>query len=202
MISEHKKEYNREWAEKNKEYRKKYNKEWYKKNKEHSKEYSKEWTKNNKEHKKGYNKEWYKKNKEYRKRYNKEWHKKNKEHKKEYNKEWNEKNKKYKKEHNDQYRSNNREKVNFWKRQYGYKKRFSGGSHTLGEWDLLKKQYNYTCPSCGKKEPEIKLTEDHIIPLSKGGSNNIENIQPLCKSCNSKKHTKVILFEKENKNGS
>lgn len=68
------------------------------------------------------------------------------------------------------------------------------GFHTEGEWETLKAQYNWTCPSCKKREPKIKLTEDHIIPLSKGGSNNIENIQPLCRSCNCKKHTKIIKY--------
>ena len=70
----------------------------------------------------------------------------------------------------------------------------NGSFHTFGDWENLKTQYNWTCPSCNKKEPEIKLTEDHIVPLSKGGSDNIENIQPLCKSCNSRKHTKVIKY--------
>lgn len=70
----------------------------------------------------------------------------------------------------------------------------NGGTHTTGEWELLKKQYNYTCPCCGLSEPEIKLTEDHIIPLSKGGSDLIENIQPLCLHCNLVKHTKTIKY--------
>ena len=76
----------------------------------------------------------------------------------------------------------------------------NGGIHTLGEWENLKAQYNFTCPACGKKEPfdskkSKELTEDHIIPISKGGSDNIVNIQPLCFSCNVKKHNKIIKYE-------
>lgn len=72
--------------------------------------------------------------------------------------------------------------------------RISLGTHTYGNWEMLKKQYNFTCPCCKKSEPTIKLTEDHIVPLSKGGSDLIENIQPLCISCNVKKHTAIIKF--------
>lgn len=68
------------------------------------------------------------------------------------------------------------------------------GTHTLGEWEHLKALYQWTCPRCWRKEPKIKLTEDHIVPLIKGGSNEIENIQPLCLLCNSKKATKIIKF--------
>lgn len=77
------------------------------------------------------------------------------------------------------------------------------GSFTDEEWQALKAKYDYTCLCCGKKEPEITLQVDHIIPLSKPGcTHNIDNIQPLCGSCNSRKHREVIDYRpdyKENK---
>lgn len=66
------------------------------------------------------------------------------------------------------------------------------GSFTLEQWQEMKQKYNYTCPCCGRKEPEIKLSIDHIIPITKNGTNWINNIQPLCRSCNSKKGNKVV----------
>ncbi len=94
-------------------------------------------------------------------------------------------------------------KSKFWKGGYENKlllnskyrslRKKSIGSFTLEEWELLKKQYGNKCPRCNKLEPDIKLTIDHIIPLSKGGSNYIENIQPLCYSCNSSKGNRIAI---------
>lgn len=61
------------------------------------------------------------------------------------------------------------------------------GSHTLEQWNELKSRYNFRCAHCGKEAP---LTKDHIKPLSLGGTDYIDNIQPLCRSCNSKKWKK------------
>lgn len=63
------------------------------------------------------------------------------------------------------------------------------GTHTLEEWKMLKEKFNFSCACCGLREPKIKLTKDHIIPLSKNGTNSIKNLQPLCFSCNASKNT-------------
>ena len=47
------------------------------------------------------------------------------------------------------------------------------------------------CIFCGR---EVKTgTGDHIIPLSKGGPQSVENFMPLCKKCNASKGDKDLL---------
>ena len=70
----------------------------------------------------------------------------------------------------------------------------AGGKFTAAQWKALKEKYEYTCLRCERREPEIKLTPDHVLPLSKGGRNDIENIQPLCISCNASKQAKHIDY--------
>lgn len=45
----------------------------------------------------------------------------------------------------------------------------------------------YQCKSCGKTNLETNLTIDHIIPLARGGQNDISNLQTLCTACNQRK---------------
>jgi 5-methylcytosine-specific restriction endonuclease McrA len=73
-------------------------------------------------------------------------------------------------------------------------KKGAAGCYEQAEWEALKRRYGFTCPACLRVEPAIVLTVDHVVPLSKGGSNNIENIQPLCRACNSRKHTETFLY--------
>ena len=40
------------------------------------------------------------------------------------------------------------------------------------------------CAICGKFVPYTEFTVDHIVPLAKGGSNDISNLQCACGVCN------------------
>ena len=40
------------------------------------------------------------------------------------------------------------------------------------------------CRYCKEKPPQVKLTIDHKIPKSKGGTDDIKNLQCLCEECN------------------
>ena len=45
----------------------------------------------------------------------------------------------------------------------------------------------YCCKSCNCNHKQTELTIDHIIPLARGGSNDISNLQTLCRRCNIRK---------------
>lgn len=57
-----------------------------------------------------------------------------------------------------------------------------------GQWDALVKIYGGKClfPGCHEKS----VTQDHVIPVSKGGRHHVSNLQPLCNAHNASKGTK------------
>jgi 5-methylcytosine-specific restriction endonuclease McrA len=69
---------------------------------------------------------------------------------------------------------------------------------TAEQWQEVLQVFHYRCAYCPPTCKECKnkthaLTQDHIVPLSKNGSNTVSNIAPACQSCNSKKGTKGPL---------
>ena len=68
----------------------------------------------------------------------------------------------------------------------------SPGSFTAEEFKALCERYCNRCLACG--DTEALLEADHVVPLTKGGSDDISNIQPLCGSCNRKKFVTFIDY--------
>jgi 5-methylcytosine-specific restriction endonuclease McrA len=61
---------------------------------------------------------------------------------------------------------------------------------TALEWAEIKAVYSYRCAYCGQMKP---LTQDHVIPISKGGEHTASNIVPACRSCNSRKGARLPI---------
>jgi hypothetical protein len=61
------------------------------------------------------------------------------------------------------------------------------GSHTKAEFEEKCVFFKGRCVYCGEKKP---LYPDHVVPVSKGGTDYISNIVPACWSCNSSKQAK------------
>lgn len=92
------------------------------------------------------------------------------------------------------WRRKNKDKVVMYAQRRRARLLGADGNYTTREWGRLKKQFSHQCLCCKKREPSIKLTVDHVVPISLGGSNSIDNIQPLCMSCNSSKGTNIIDY--------
>lgn len=61
-------------------------------------------------------------------------------------------------------------------------------------WQELRKEVfvrdNFTCSYCGKIGGVLEC--DHIIPFSKGGSNELNNLTTSCRKCNRQKKDKSV----------
>jgi hypothetical protein len=54
-------------------------------------------------------------------------------------------------------------------------------------WDVLKRD-NYRCVKCGAQPPDVELEVDHIVPVSRDGTNDLVNLRTLCRPCNQGKN--------------
>ncbi len=70
----------------------------------------------------------------------------------------------------------------------------NGGTFSAEEFVSIVEAFDYTCPCCKERFNLNELTPDHIVPLSKGGVNSIDNIQPLCLPCNIRKGVKTTNY--------
>ncbi len=57
------------------------------------------------------------------------------------------------------------------------------------DWQQIIENYKYKCAVCSRSEPEVRFQQDHKIPRTRGGGNELENWQPLCDECNNFKST-------------
>lgn len=68
------------------------------------------------------------------------------------------------------------------------------GRITEKEWKSVLDKYGRRCLCC--RRDDVTISMDHVVPLAVGGTNTVDNVQPLCRSCNSKKGTKTIDYRK------
>lgn len=102
-----------------------------------------------------------------------------------------------KREAEKKYRQSDKGKLIFTMKSQRYRSRKKNLPSTLtaDEWlEILENQGN-KCNNCKVSFEKVKATQDHIVPVSKGGAYTKENIQALCGSCNSSKRDRQLSCE-------
>ncbi len=65
------------------------------------------------------------------------------------------------------------------------------GQMEVGQWLAILGRYGYRCVACRARR---HITIDHVRPLSLGGPNTPDNVQPLCVHCNVRKGNRLIEY--------
>lgn len=61
---------------------------------------------------------------------------------------------------------------------------------TVEWWESLIEGWEGRCAYCGVRP--LKLTQDHVRPISRGGRHMKSNLLPACQPCNSSKHNRLL----------
>ncbi len=65
--------------------------------------------------------------------------------------------------------------------------------YTFVDWRDTLVHFEECCAYCGRQQSRrLKLTRDHVVPVSKGGLTTQANIIPACKRCNGSKGAKTL----------
>lgn len=148
-------------------------KEWRAKNRERHREYNHRWRQEHSEEKKLYSRRYYQEHQEDDLARSRRWQQDNPEKVAARNRRWQKK---------------NPEKMRIYVTHRRARKMKAKG-HASAEQILARiEYYGGLCYLCGKPYEAI----DHVIPLSRGGSNWPANQRPICGSCNSRKGAKLL----------
>ncbi len=82
--------------------------------------------------------------------------------------------------------------------RHRFRKADAAGAHTLTQWHARVDYCGWRCRYCGISLTATSLTKDHVIPLSKGGSDWPSNLVPSCRSCNSRKKDRRVEIGRPN----
>jgi len=139
-----------------------------------------------------YGKQWAIENPEKRKSISEKWRKENRELCVRLSTKWNDDNPEQRNKNRMRWNKANPKKVRMMERNQKLRRAGAEGNGvSKKQWDDLMADYNYLCGYCGRKEP---LEQDHVVPLSKDGRHEIENVVPSCRNCNASKNNKTLLF--------
>ena len=156
------------------------------------------WVSLNREHVYSYSKSFAENNREYYALKAREWRKNNPEKYRQHKAKYYSNNREKVLSSNAMWRSENREAYKAKSLRYKARKRYAGGSHSGQDIKDLMFSQNGMCPFC-KNDIRTSYHVDHVVALSKGGSNNKENIQLLCPQCNMRKKARSQeQFAREN----
>lgn len=135
---------------------------------------------------------WVDRNKEDLQRYKKEYRKSNRSAIAEYMRNYYKKNRDYVNSRNRRYYQSHTAETLKRKRRRRARKLGAEGSHTSEDLKRLWQEQDAKCAYCGCQLSEDYRHLDHVIPLSRGGSEWPENLAWACPPCNLSKHNKLL----------